>query len=415
MKNELFTFGIISYNNYMYIKEAVDSVLEQDYPAVQLIISNDGSRDFNKEELEAYIESKKKDNIKSVLINDNETNVGTVKNVNFVAKNAQGKYFMIMAADDALYDTGVLSKFVDEFEKRGDDVALLSGKIAMCGETLDDVKDYEPQQNRIEILKSGDNNKIFSVLTYDSFIPTTSTCLRMDVLRDTGFYDEDYFIIEDASKYIQLAREGYKFGWIDNFVGARHRDGGISHGNSRNKSESYRRYRFDEIVLYTKEILPYVDRIFPDDMKHMEWKWNYIEGNYYKNFIRAEDGTLDYRPYDREICEPRIQELMKQWKKQRVRGVLSKVKNRIQDVAVTVSLKKVFKDIVIILMGILATGLLEVFVASGLIMVLGSQSLSSICILGIYLLLVLLLLANFMLIGIRLVWDCYLIIRRIKK
>ena len=53
---KLFSFVITSYNNYKYIREAVDSVLMQDYPCIQLIFSNDGSVDFNAEELSGYVE-----------------------------------------------------------------------------------------------------------------------------------------------------------------------------------------------------------------------------------------------------------------------------------------------------------------------------------------------------------------------
>ena len=72
---ELFSFGIAAYNNYRYLKEAVDSVLKQDYARIELIISNDGSKDFDEEEITEYINRKKGSNIERVLINNNQTKI----------------------------------------------------------------------------------------------------------------------------------------------------------------------------------------------------------------------------------------------------------------------------------------------------------------------------------------------------
>ena len=54
MNNPLFSFAIGSYNNYEYIFEAIDSVLNQTYPAIELIVSNDGSPDFKLDEVKKY-------------------------------------------------------------------------------------------------------------------------------------------------------------------------------------------------------------------------------------------------------------------------------------------------------------------------------------------------------------------------
>lgn len=405
MNKDLFSFGIIAYNNYEFIKEAVDSVLVQDYPNIELIISNDGSDDFKSDELDEYINLNKSENIKKVFINSNETNIGTVRNINYICNNSTGKYIMFMAADDALNDSRVLSRFVEEFEKHDSNTVAMCGSIAFCGERLDDIHNYVPTKEQIDLLKEGDNKKIFSYLTFESFIPTTSTCLRKDILEKTGYFDESYFIIEDASKYIKLIREGYKFGWIDDFVGARHRGGGISHGNSRNTSESYRRYRFDEILLYTKEILPYLDDILPKDLKKMKKKWNFIESSYYKNFLLNEEGAIEYRYYDKTVCMPLVKEFEKRLKEERI-------KERIKNSFLNISLKKVFRDITLILISLLGIGLIEKIVSDYQISILGSSLVSEICIIAAYILLFVLLIERIFTVFGRVAGDFYKLIRR---
>jgi len=51
---------VLSYNNLQYINECLNSILEQSYPYIEIIISDDFSSDLQKDELEYYIKSNKK-------------------------------------------------------------------------------------------------------------------------------------------------------------------------------------------------------------------------------------------------------------------------------------------------------------------------------------------------------------------
>jgi len=46
---------LISYNNFKYIFEALDSIFRQTYGNIQLIISDDASKDFNLKKLNKYL------------------------------------------------------------------------------------------------------------------------------------------------------------------------------------------------------------------------------------------------------------------------------------------------------------------------------------------------------------------------
>lgn len=282
---ELFSFAILSYHNYEYITETLDSLFKQTYPAIELLISNDGSSDFNEEELREYIDTHKGKNITRVYINNNVQNMGTVKNVELVRQKAKGEYIMYMAADDALYDETVLQRYVDEFHRLGDDALIVTCQTAMCSHDLNDKIDIAPDAEGIKAIKTFDSEQMFSRLTHTFTIPTTSTAYRMRLYELVGGYDTDYYIIEDAPLYIRMARKKIQFHWIDGFTGARHRDGGISHGNTLNLSEGYRRYRYDEITFFKKEVLPYKQQILPQDRKAMEDKWNWVQQSYYHTFI----------------------------------------------------------------------------------------------------------------------------------
>ena len=59
-KSELYTIIITNYNNSKYLKNAINSVLNQKYNNIELIITDDNSTEFNLENIKKYIEKKKK-------------------------------------------------------------------------------------------------------------------------------------------------------------------------------------------------------------------------------------------------------------------------------------------------------------------------------------------------------------------
>lgn len=84
-----------TYNGEKYIKEQIDSILEQTYSNFKLIISDDCSTDKTREILKEY---EKKDN--RVEIYFQEQNLGYVKNFEFLLTKVQNKIYMLSDQDD---------------------------------------------------------------------------------------------------------------------------------------------------------------------------------------------------------------------------------------------------------------------------------------------------------------------------
>lgn len=288
----LFTIGVVAYKNYRYIKDAINSIITQDYSNIQLIISNDGSVDFDKEDLEKYLEENKKENIKEIIINNNKENIGTVKNVEYIRKHAKGEFYMLLAADDALYDETVITKFVNEFNKLGEDALVLSGLAAMCSEDITEIEYYEPSDDAIESIIKSDSRKMFNRLSHTYTIPAASTCYRKRVFDVVGSYDLEYQLIEDAPLFIKLAHIGVKFYWKKNFIAIRHRDGGVSHGNNKGSSATLRKYQDDELLFYEKEVIPFKNEILKKDYDLAMDKYNFCKFRYYINYLREDMNIL---------------------------------------------------------------------------------------------------------------------------
>ncbi len=92
--NEIIDILLPTYNGEKYIKEQIDSILTQTYKNIQLIISDDCSKDNTVQILQQY------ENDNRVKIYKQENNLGVVKNIEFLLKKVEHKYYMLSDQDD---------------------------------------------------------------------------------------------------------------------------------------------------------------------------------------------------------------------------------------------------------------------------------------------------------------------------
>ncbi|MBE7629133.1 glycosyltransferase family 2 protein [Tenacibaculum piscium] len=86
-----------SYNSSTFIKQTIESVLNQTYENWEMIIVDDMSTDNSVEIIESYIEKSPKDKIRLI---QNKTNSGPALTRNEAIKNAKGRYIAFLDSDD---------------------------------------------------------------------------------------------------------------------------------------------------------------------------------------------------------------------------------------------------------------------------------------------------------------------------
>lgn len=102
------------YNGEKYLKEAIDSILNQTFVDFEFLIVNDCSVDDSRKILESYNDDR-------IKIIDNQKNIGLTKSLNKAINFANGKYIVRMDADDISLphrlETQV--KFMEEYSNIG--------------------------------------------------------------------------------------------------------------------------------------------------------------------------------------------------------------------------------------------------------------------------------------------------------
>lgn len=94
----LISILLVVYNQERYILEALESLVEQDYPNFELVITDDCSTDLTIEKINEYLESKNLKN--NITVNVNDKNLGISKNVQLGLSICRGDYICLAAGDD---------------------------------------------------------------------------------------------------------------------------------------------------------------------------------------------------------------------------------------------------------------------------------------------------------------------------
>jgi len=122
LNNHLLTVLIPNYNYARYIGDAIDSVLEQDYSAIELIVVDDGSGDDSVPTVERKLAGENHLNRSEFIALDK--NRGKLGAINAALGHITGEYLITLDADDWL-SPGYASRCITELrQKRLRDTSL---------------------------------------------------------------------------------------------------------------------------------------------------------------------------------------------------------------------------------------------------------------------------------------------------
>lgn len=266
---------ILSYRNIQFLFETIDSVLSQEYENIEIIVHDDGTENFPLDSIKSYIDEKKSNNIKNVIVFSAEKNVGTVKNYNNAIKKSTGDYILPVSCGDILFDESVVSKVVDAFESSG--VDLISFRRLLCEEKgLDPIRFMPTDEdiNKIKLLNTSElQYKAFAGIgSYYEMASGASVCYRKKMLQDMEYFDEEYRLWEDGTFFTRYSRVGKVVITRFDITYIKYRKGGISTNRTR-KSATSMQLKADSAKLFEKEVLPYRGRFSSKEFRVLRAKY----------------------------------------------------------------------------------------------------------------------------------------------
>ena len=189
------------YNCAKYVREAIESILNQTYKDFEFLIINDGSTDETSEILNEY--AKKDSRIKIIY----QPNSGIVVALNKGLNEAKGEWIFRMDGDDI----SLSYRFETQIEiiKKNPALVLLGGWY----------QQINAENIPLEISKcpTAHEDLVRNLETRRSFFPHSSACFKRDIVLGIGGYRERFRHSEDIDLWLRLAEIG-KLSCIDNLV-----------------------------------------------------------------------------------------------------------------------------------------------------------------------------------------------------
>lgn len=118
-----------TYNGEKYIKEQIDSILNQTHQDFRLLISDDCSQDGTRQILKEYVE---KDN--RVVVFLQTKNLGVVKNFEYLMEKVENEYFMFSDQDD-IWQNDKIKRSIEQIIKTNSD--LVYSDLEVVNQDLD--------------------------------------------------------------------------------------------------------------------------------------------------------------------------------------------------------------------------------------------------------------------------------------
>ena len=223
-----------SYNYAMYIRQAIESVLNQTYQNWDLIIIDDASTDYSLNVINEYV--KKDSRIKLII---NEKNLGLAGTLKKAIDFADGEWIAFLESDDEFLPDSIEEKI--KSARLGADIIYTDTEPFQDSEMAANIEEYYKKVGKylVELNNSKFIENFPQIIAKSNIIPTFScTMVKKELLRKCKFnpickssldhyiwaqlsHNRIYYINKKLTRW-RLHKDSYinkdKYSWITKFL-----------------------------------------------------------------------------------------------------------------------------------------------------------------------------------------------------
>lgn len=207
------TIGIVTYNSSKFVLETLDSVFEQTYGPIHLVISDDCSTDDSLVMIHQWLaQYKVKKRFLSIQLLTVARNTGVSANCNRVIHASKTNWIKFIAGDDILLKNCIEKNL--NFVKENNKVEVLFSQVEVYCNTFEPCNYLLTSPGEFPSVlfkKSVGAAKQFKILLEcDRIHFTPSYFFHKKALERVGFYDESECLVEDYPMWLKLTNAGIR-------------------------------------------------------------------------------------------------------------------------------------------------------------------------------------------------------------
>lgn len=214
MYKETISILLPVFNCELYVKESLDSILQNTYPNFELIIVNDGSKDSTLDIIKEYNDER--------IFLYNKINSGLIDTLNYGLKKCRYPIVMRMDGDDVIEENKIQKQLYYFFKSR----SILTG-------TNGYLIDSEGLNRGFIDLPTEHNQILKSMLNMSPSFIHPSVMYYKDAVQKAGGYDSNFKHAEDFDLFLKLSSFGKLSNLNDRLIYLRKHDKNISHLNTQ--------------------------------------------------------------------------------------------------------------------------------------------------------------------------------------
>lgn len=247
MNNPLVSVLVITYNSADYVIYTLDSIKTQTYPNMEIVISDDGSRDNTVEVVEKWKQENSSQKLQVTVITV-EKNTGISANLQRGIDQCKGTWVKLIAGDDCL-NQDCIEYYLKQAEPGKYECFLSQMKMDVSG-VINDYVELESERQQFFSLSTEGQYNYFLVAPI--FLNTPSLFIKRRLFKELPIINLKYKLLEDQPLFYNLLKNNIEIKYCDysTVVYRRHAQSltaEISVNFYKNLYEAFKEYRKKEL------------------------------------------------------------------------------------------------------------------------------------------------------------------------
>lgn len=196
----LVTIVLVHHDRPQYLAQSLASVMRQDYPNIELIVVDDGSK---QPESHAYLDEIEREFKKRRgwrILREPNRYLGAARNAGI--RSSKGEFVLFLDDDNALFD-GAVSAYVTALETSGSDICTAFSKLLY--------EPYIPANENMGFIQYFPLGGCLDLALIHNSLGDANAMIRKTVFKKIGYLIEDWgFVAQDWEFFARAVLEGLK-------------------------------------------------------------------------------------------------------------------------------------------------------------------------------------------------------------